>query len=459
MQKKDCKQENRFLKAKLFLEKEKTKHLQKELENALASFQRINNELVGVYKSKRWKITAPLAKIRGLRGGPAMSLKTEVNEEQLPDFDDTVFHNGKKTIFVIDQYVPNYDKDAGSRCTYGYIQMFLDMGYNVIFMGNDFDAPQPYTQKMQDKGVVVLAGTFYAKHWQEWVKRYGKYIDVLLLNRPHVAQHFLGTWRQESDAKIVYMGHDLHFLRQKREYEISGNSETFDASNVFKAMEFVVMYESDVVMMFNEDEKRIIKEEFGIDAMTIPLYYFKDLQKPEREIEKTRDLIFVGGFLHQPNVDAVKWFVEEIWPTVKKHLPGIKFYIVGSNPPQEIKNLASNDIIVTGFVTDEQLENYYHSCRICVLPLRFGAGVKGKTLEAMKTGIPIVSTSIGIEGMQAVETVISPYDQAGEFAQQIIEIYQDDKMISECPEKYTEYLRKYFSYEKTKEIFRHVFES
>ena len=80
---------------------------------------------------------------------------------------------------------------------------------------------------------------------------------------------------------------------------------------------------------------------------------------------------------------------------------------------------------------DEQLENYYHSCRICVLPLRFGAGVKGKTLEAMKTGIPIVSTSIGIEGMQAVETVISPYDQAGEFAQQIIEIYQDDKMISE----------------------------
>ena len=110
-------------------------------------------------------------------------------------------------------------------------------------------------------------------------------------------------------------------------------------------------------------------------------------------------------------------------------------------------------------VTDEQLENYYHSCRICVLPLRFGAGVKGKTLEAMKTGIPIVSTSIGIEGMQAVETVISPYDQAGEFAQQIIEIYQDDKMISECPEKYTEYLRKYFSYEKTKEIFRHVFES
>lgn len=459
MREKDIKLENKFLKACLFLEKDKTKNLQCELKKALSEFERVNAELEAVYRSKRWRVTEPLAKLNKIRSVVRHPYVEQKSSPQLPDFDTAIFSNGKKTIFVIDDSIPRYDKDAGSRSIYGYLRMFVKMGLNVIFMGADFKTVRPYAQELEKQGIIVVHGIYYSEHWEDWIKTYGKNISFVLLNRPYVAYHFMDCWKENTGAKIIYMGCDLHFLRQRRQYEVEQSETLLEAIKEAEAIEYVVMYEADTVMMFSEVEKRIIKKEFGIDVVTVPLYYFKDLQKPERDIKTTCDLIFVGGFKHLPNVDAVKWFIEEIWPIVKKQLPDIKFYIVGSNPPQEIKDFASDDIIVTGFVTDEQLENYYRSCRVCVLPLRFGAGVKGKTLEAMKTGIPIVSTSIGIEGMQAVETVLSPCDQAGEFAQQIIDIYQDDERISECPEKYTEYLRKYFSYEKTEEIFKNVFES
>lgn len=460
MREEDPVREKRFLQNSLYVEKERSAHLQKALDSALDEITRINKELVEVYASKRWRITEPLArinKIRHIRQEKRQSAEQKSNELS-DNFDASIFCNGKKTIFVMDQSVPQYDKDAGSKVLYRYMMLFRDMGYNVLFMAKDFFEIQPYISTLEQNGVVVLTGSYYVKYWEEWIKKHGHDIDILVLYRPHIAYEVMDIWKKYSSAKIVYIACDLHFLRAQREYAVTGKKEALENAKMFKAMEFTVMYQADTVMVFNLEEKQIIKEEFGFQAITVPLYYFDNIKLPDRHSAQCKNILFVGGFLHYPNVDAVQWFVEDIFPLVKEQLPDVKFYIVGSNPPEEVKDLSRENVIVTGFVTEEELDRYYQDCRVCVIPLRFGAGVKGKTIEAMHAGIPIVSTQIGLEGIEEIHTIIKPHNTAQGFAEEVIKVYKDEQTIGKCAEIYEQYLKRYFSYEKVCSIFRTVFE-
>ena len=116
-----------------------------------------------------------------------------------------------------------------------------------------------------------------------------------------------------------------------------------------------------------------------------------------------------GKVAHPPNADAVLWFASEIFPAIRRQIPDIQFYVVGSKVTDEIKELEQpgNGIIIKGFVSDEELEAIYQQCRIVVVPLRYGAGVKGKVVEAIYNGAPIVTTSVGAEGIPEVEKTLA----------------------------------------------------
>ena len=113
-----------------------------------------------------------------------------------------------------------------------------------------------------------------------------------------------------------------------------------------------------------------------------------------------RSLLFVGGFQHSPNPDAVLFFCRQVLPLVRRSLPGVTVTIVGDAPPKEVIALSSAQITVTGWVP--HVEPYLASHCISIAPLRFGAGLKGKIMEAMGTGLPVVTTSVGAEGMELV---------------------------------------------------------
>jgi glycosyltransferase involved in cell wall biosynthesis len=174
-------------------------------------------------------------------------------------------------------------------------------------------------------------------------------------------------------------------------------------------------------------------------------------------VKSKKDIIFVGGFAHRPNEDAVLWFIQNIWDKVQKILPEAKFIIIGSKPTEKINALASDNIIVTGFVSDEELANYYKSCRVCVVPLRYGAGVKGKTIEAMYHRAVIISTSIGIEGLANIEEYIDVTDTPEDFANKVIQFYTNDTLLQEKIEKYPQYVKEHFSYEQARNLFEDVF--
>lgn len=333
----------------------------------------------------------------------------------------------KKTILVIDHYVPHYDQDAGSRTSFQYLKLFVQMGLNVKFMADNFYPHEPYTSALQTLGIEVLYGLWYSTSYKKWIKENADKIDYVYLNRPHISIKYIDFIKENTKAKIIYYGHDLHYLREQREYEITKDAKLLESSEQWRRTEFQLINKSDVIYYPSQIEIDKIKTYYpNINAKAVPAYIFENKEfRKTIPYEKRKDLLFVGGFAHNPNVDAILWFATEVFPIVLKEIPDIRFYIVGSNVPDEIKSLQDAHIIVPGFVSDEKLMQYYEQCKIAVVPLRYGAGVKGKIVEAMYYGIPVITTSVGAEGLYGVEKCLIICDEKNEFAQQIILLYHD----------------------------------
>jgi hypothetical protein len=152
-----------------------------------------------------------------------------------------------------------------------------------------------------------------------------------------------------------------------------------------------------------------------------------DIKGTCKTFAERKDIVFVGGYQHSPNIDAVQYFVTEIMPLLRQQLPGVRFYAVGSKVPAEIQVLASEDVIITGFVED--LTPLLDKMRISVAPLRYGAGIKGKIGTAMAVGLPVVATPLAAEGMSLTngENILVA-DGAKAIADAIVKLYQDEAL-------------------------------
>ena len=365
----------------------------------------------------------------------------------------------KKTMLFIDHYVPQFDKDAGSRTVFAYLKMFAHAGYNIKFIGDNFFPHQPYTSVLQQMGVEVLYGNWYGQHWKEWLTENASSFDYAFLNRPHIAVNYIDLIREKTKAKILYYGHDLHFLRCRREYEVTGNSKLLKDAEEWEKKEFALMRKADITTYPSEIEiEEIHRIDPSIQAMAIPAYIYDDVDSTTYSLSERKDLFFIGGYTHGPNVDAVKWFVGEILPIVQKEIPGIRIHIAGSNMPQDLIDLASDSVIIDGLLSDEQLEQFYHTIRLNIVPLRYGAGIKGKIVESMRYGLPVVTTTCGAEGIISAESVLAIVDSAAEIAQRIITIYNDEKELKRMSEAGKQYVKTHYSEKEAINVMKKAFD-
>jgi GT2 family glycosyltransferase len=364
---------------------------------------------------------------------------------------------GKKTILVVDHYVPEYDKDAGSRTTFQYLNLFLDMGLNVKFIGDNFINREPYTSVLQQKGIEVLYGYYYEKHWQHWVRENSRYIDYVFLNRPHIAAKYIDFIRKNTSAKIIYYGHDLHFLREQRQYEVEQKKHLLHSAEIWKHKESDLFHKSDLVLypsMIEVAEVKKIDPKIDVHAIQSNLFEHNTGNRHAQYNDDNRDLLFVGGFNHPPNVDAVLWFVKEIFPRITAQDPDIKFIVVGSKVTDQIMKLQSDKVIIKGFVSDEELADLYETCRIVIAPLRYGAGIKGKIVEAIYYRSAVVTTSTGVEGLCNTNGLIAVEDDAAAFAQKTLELYHDAAALEQKFNDSPEFIRQYFSKENAMKFIR-----
>ena len=365
---------------------------------------------------------------------------------------------GKPVVLVVDHYVPTFDRDAGSKTTYQYLKMFLKKGYVVKFLGDNFLHEEPYSTALQQMGIEVLYGDEYAAGIWDWIKKNGDEIDFAYLNRPHIATKYVDFIKDYTNIKVIYYGHDLHFLRLGREYELTGDINIKREADYWKSVELTMMYKAAVSYYpSNVEVEAIHAIDAGIRAKAITAYVYDTfLTDIQDDFAKREGLLFVGGFAHPPNADAVLWFAREVFPKIRAELPEIKFYVVGSKVTEEIKALAQpdNGIVIKGFVSEEELARLYATCKVVVVPLRYGAGVKGKVVEAIYNGAPIVTTATGAEGIPFVDQVLKIADGAENFASATISLYRDNTRCRQLCHRTQDYIRKHFSLDGAWEVVR-----
>ena len=368
---------------------------------------------------------------------------------------------GKKILVVIDHYVPTWDRDAGSKTTFQYLKLFLKKGYVVKFVGDNYLHEEPYTGILQQMGIEVLYGQEYLTGIWDWLEKNGKEIHAVYLNRPHIATKYVDFISDHTDIRMIYYGHDLHFLREFREYELTGDVKKRQESEYWKAIEFSLMHKVAVSYYPSQVEADAIRaQDDTIPVKAITAYVYENfLDRIEEDFAKREGLLFVGGFAHPPNADAVLWFVREVFPLIRKALGKVNFYVVGSRVTDEIQALHSPEqgVIIRGFVSDEELAALYQSCRIVAVPLRYGAGVKGKVVEALYHGAPVVTTSVGSEGIPQAGEVMEVADGAEAFAAAVIRLYGDAGRLLEMSKKTQRYIREHYSVEAAWETIRDDF--
>ncbi len=304
---------------------------------------------------------------------------------------------------------------------------------------------------MQQMGIEVLYGDEYAAGIWDWLKKNGDEIDFAYLNRPHIATKYVDFIKDYTNIKVIYYGHDLHFLRLSREYELTGDISVKREADYWKSVELTMMYKAAISYYPSSVEVNAIHAiDASIPVKAITAYvYDRFLDNIQEDFAKREGLLFVGGFAHPPNADAVLRFARDIFPLIRRRLPDVKFYVVGSKVTEEIMALSQpdNGIIIKGFVSEEELSELYASCRLVVVPLRYGAGVKGKVVEAIYNGAPIITTSIGAEGIPFVEQVLEIADEPEEFASKTAALYEDTERCRALCHGTQRYIRDHFSME------------
>lgn len=331
---------------------------------------------------------------------------------------------GRDTVLIVDHYVPQPDRDAGSRTMAAFIDALLAKGCVVKFWPDNLHQDPAYSAQLQAKGVEVIYGV-------KWVEGFGDFlqhnpgISAVLLSRPHVATHYLRAIRAHSKARVVYYGHDLHFERMAMEARRAG--ESLDGSEQILALERQAWLQSDVVLYPSTSEVDVVQRLVpGTDVRVVAPYAYRSFN--DQAMPQGRaGILFVAGFAHGPNVDAARWLVEDIMPLVWASHPHVRVSLVGSNPTAEVIALGGERVEVTGFVTDAELERRYAAARVSIVPLRFGAGVKGKVVESMQQGVPLVTTGVGAQGLAGVEEVVPVVDEPAAIAAALCVLLDDDQ--------------------------------
>jgi glycosyltransferase involved in cell wall biosynthesis len=191
------------------------------------------------------------------------------------------------------------------------------------------------------------------------------------------------------------------------------------------------------VTVTDEDAKVLKGDCPGLNIKIVPTIHDPALIPQENG---NRNLLFVGGFRHDPNVDAVRYFCEQIFPSIRMAVPDCKLIIVGSNPPDEIRRLQSDFIQVTGFAPS--LDPFFRNSYISVAPLRFGAGMKGKIGEAMSHGLPVVTTPIGAQGMGLVHRHNAMIcDSPSEYAASVVELVRNRGLYEDIRKNAVDHIR------------------
>ena len=339
---------------------------------------------------------------------------------------------GDKHILIIDHYAPTFDKDSGSVRMLNMLQILQKMDYKVSFWPDDLTYDPRYTKTLQNLGIEIYYGEL---SFEDFIREHGNNLDAVLMSRPATAKKYLQLVKKYSNAQTIFDTVDLHFVREQRRMEL----EVQD----WKNLEFFLAEEADSTLVVSPTEKEILAAENFADNVSV-VSNIHSLEPCINSFEDRHGLMFIGGFAHPPNEEGIVWFIEYILPLIRKKIPDIHLTVVGSDTTERLRAMESPTITVTGYVED--VSCYFSESRVFVSPLLHGAGVKGKIGQSFSYGLPVVTTSIGAEGMHLTDrhnALISDSETA--FASKVIDLYTDKFLWQQISTNCRQVIREQFS--------------
>src|SRR5438132_1605378 len=419
----------------------------------------------------------PLSEVihyEGVTGGVDLSTGTKKHQEinratfaetwavelmTKPATGDLTFLNqappGGKNILVIDHHVPMPDRDSGSLRMFQILKLLHQLGHRVTFIPDNLADIPLYTHKLQKRGIEVIYHP-YVKKVRDYLIATGSKFDAVVLSRCDFARKHIADVRlQAPRSRIIFDTVDLHFVRESRGAELTDNLELRQKAQEKRRLEYDLIDQADETWVVSSVEHQILKEKWPAKSIEI-VSNIVDVPGSATPFSLRRDFLFIGGFQHPPNTDAVLYFTAAIYPLVKEHLSDAKFYIIGEKPPPEVVALTPENIIVTGLQID--VRPFFDSVKLSVAPLRFGAGVKVKTNQSMAYGVPVVATSLAVEGMMLIEHEdILVADEPEGFAHALVELYGSEELWNRLSENGIKQTKEHYSVEAAQKRLSHLF--
>ena len=331
-----------------------------------------------------------------------------------------------KNILVIDHHLPMPDRDSGSLRMSQILKILHRLGHRLTFLPDNLADMPPYTGDLQKRGIQVIHYP-YVKRVRDYLISHGRMFDVVVLSRCDFAHKHIGDVRLYApQSRVIFDTVDLHYLREQREAQLTQDPDVLQKAQEKQVREDSLIADANETWVVSPIEQQMLQENWPNKSIQL-VSNIVDVTEPVTPFALRRDWLFIGGFQHRPNIDAVLFFIKEIYPLVRDRLPDAKFYIIGDKAPPEIVAMASDRIIVAGLQRD--VSSFFESVRLSVSPLRFGAGIKGKINQSMAFGVPVVATSIAVEGMNLVDHEhVLVADEPKDFARALIELYESEEL-------------------------------
>lgn len=305
-------------------------------------------------------------------------------------------------VLVVDAMTPEPTRDSGSLRLCAILRLLNEQGWSAAFLPDDGRASPAEIDALGALGCEVLCKPWVAD-LPRWLREHGSELHAAILCRHTVAGQYAGLVRRHApQAKLLFDTVDLHFLRERRAADLGGNAIMARQAEAARRSELALIEQADVTLVVSPHEQSLLARLLPRARVEL-LSNIHEVHGCHHPHAGRRDLVFIGGYGHPPNSDAIRWIADEILPKLREALPDIRVHVLGDMPDTARHELAMPGLEFHGRVAE--LASWLDRCLATLAPLRFGAGVKGKINMSMSHGVPVIATTIAVEGMQLADGV------------------------------------------------------
>ena len=346
---------------------------------------------------------------------------------------------GRGKVLVIEHHWPRPDRDAGSLEIVLMVECLARLGFTTVLAASkEHDGAQPGRDALQARGLTCLQPED-APSVSAYIAAHGGSIDLAVLCRVFCGGEFLEeVERHCPKARIIYNSIDLNYLREERKAQLLGDETLRSAIQQARLREEHVIRRADATLVVSDAEAALLAAAQP-DCFVVHMPLSRAVRPPVAPFWERSGIGFIGGFLHSPNLDGIQYFLAEVWPLVRRDLPGCEMTIVGADAPAGLLNGAEGPIQLLGHLPD--IAPWFEGLRLTVAPLRFGAGAKGKVASSLAAGVPCVATPLAAEGMALDDAGVVVSASASDFAAAICRVHEDEALwthLSQCAVHYAQ---------------------